>query len=412
LRLVLIADDLTGAMDTGLQLAKCGLETLVPLSWQRLPEAEVVVVDTDSRAIRSTEARRRMARVATMLDGRRLFKKVDSTMRGNVGFELRALHDTLHPRRIVVAPAFPRGGRTTYWGYQRVDGQPLELTFFARDPRWPMTESHLPTLLMEQSGLEVDTIGLDVVEGGMRSLCSALRDGVAPFVVVDALCDAHLVAIAEALLELGEGWLPCGSAGLANAWATALGLCERPAEGYPPPSGLPVLMVSGSRNDVALEQLDRLTVQRHLARVDLDPRRTYDLEREVSRLEAACRAELEAGRDVILTSSFASLIVGGGRLVAEALSETVRRVVASCELGGVFLTGGDIAVATCRRLDVHSLRIHAEVQAGIPGGQLIGGPADGLWVVTKAGGFGSPDAMIEALAYLRGESARPIVATM
>lgn len=412
MRLGLIADDLTGAMDTGLQLAKCGLETLVPLSWQRLPDAEVVVVDINSRATLSTEARRRMAAVAPRLRDRLLFKKVDSTMRGNVGYELRAMLDTLHPRCIVVAPAFPRGGRTTYWGHQRVDGHPLELTFFRLDPRWPMTESHLPTLLMQQSGMEVGSVGLGPVEQGVRALRIALQGCSQRIVVVDALTDDHLLTVAQALLDLGEGWLPCGSAGLAGAWAQALGLRERPPVCFPTNTGAPLLLVSGSRNDVALGQLARLSDVVHLSRIDLDPRGIYDLDREVSRLASACRRELDAGRDAILTSSYTSLIVGGGRLVTKALSEAVGRVARSTALGGLFLTGGDIAVAVCQRLGVHSLRIHAEVQAGIPGGQFIGGVADGLWVVTKAGGFGNPDAMLDARAYLRGDALQPSDATM
>lgn len=61
-----------------------------------------------------------------------------------------------------------------------------------------------------------------------------------------------------------------------------------------------------------------------------------------------------------------------------------------------------MAVATCRALSVEALRIATEVQPGIPGGQLVGGPLDGTWVVTKAGGFGDPRALVDALGYLHG----------
>ncbi len=108
--IALIADDLTGAMDAGLQFGKRGLRALVPLGWQALPDAEVLVVDTDTREATASEAHRRVGLVAGALCGRTLFKKVDSTMRGNVGYELRALLEVLSPRAIVVAPAFPGGG--------------------------------------------------------------------------------------------------------------------------------------------------------------------------------------------------------------------------------------------------------------------------------------------------------------
>ena len=236
LPLAIIADDLTGAMDTGLQFSKRGLETLVAMHWDHLPEADVVVIDTDSRAAQTAEARERLLGVARLVKGHTLYKKVDSTMRGNVGQELRALLEVLHPRGIVVAPAFPQEGRTTLQGIQRVEGVPLDRTFYAHDPRWPMRESHLPTLLGQQSGEKVGHVGLELVGKGVDALVGALQDRAERVVVVDALEQAHLRTIAQALLRLGQGWLPCGSAGLAEEWAEALDLRRDVAHPRPGPN--------------------------------------------------------------------------------------------------------------------------------------------------------------------------------
>ncbi len=402
MRLGIIADDLTGAMDTGLQFGKRGMETVVALDRRDIPAARVVVVDTDSRAVRALEARRRTLAVASRLEGRLLYKKVDSTMRGNVGYELRALLDVVKPRAIVVAPAFPQGGRTTRWGYQRVDGQPLHLTFFAEDPRWPMRESHLPTLLMQQAGVEVGHLLLEKVEGGSAVLAQALQTCKAPLIVVDALTEDHLETTARALMRLGEGWLPCGSAGLADAWATALQMQGAPSAKRPEGGG-PILFVSGSRNDVTTSQLARLRNARDLSQVDLDSQGVYEAEREIQRLVEGCLGPLERGEDVILTSSYSPFVTGGGEIVARILSQTVARVVNHQKLGGLFLTGGDIAMGTCRTLEVRALRILEEIQPGIPGGNLVGGCCDGLWVVTKAGGFGHEDTLLAIASYLHGE---------
>lgn len=402
LRLALIADDLTGAMDTGLQFSKYGLETLVLMNWDELPDAQVVVVDTDSRDAPASQARQRATLAARLLQGRALYKKVDSTMRGNVGYELRAILEVWQPRAIVVAPAFPRAGRTTLWGYQRVNGQPLELTFFAHDPRWPMTESHLPTLLMQQAGCEVGHVGLEDVRRGMDSLMSALQARPERIIVVDAVEQDHLRTIAQALVALGERWLPCGSAGLAEEWAQALGVEREARPPAPPSDGGPVLLVAGSRNEAMLEQMTHAGQVLGLSRVELDARRVYDTDAEVGRLAQSCMALLSEGRDVILTSSFAPLVAGAGGLVARALAEAVVQVVARQRLGGLFLSGGDIAIAVCRALGVRALRIAKEVQPGIPGGQLLGGRCDGLRVVTKAGGFGNRYALVDALEYLHG----------
>ncbi|MBN1401606.1 MAG: four-carbon acid sugar kinase family protein [Anaerolineae bacterium] len=401
--LAVIADDLTGAMDTGLQFSKCGLDTAVSLTWRRLPSAEVVVVDTDSRAVRASVARERLVEVARLVGDRRVYKKVDSTMRGNVGYELRGLCQVLEPRAVVVAPAFPAGGRTTRWGRQCVNGRPLELTFFAHDPRWPMQESHLPTLLMRQAGQEIGEIPFAVVSGGPDVLVDALNACPEGIIVVDALHQAHLRTIASALVTLGSEWIPCGSAGLAEEWVTALGLAKPRPPSPECVSDDPVLVVAGSRNDVTLRQMEHLQATRSVPRIDLDPYHSYDEPAEIGRLVEACLAELRQGHDAILTASYAPLVMGAGDLVARVLAGAVQRILLAQRLCGLFLTGGDIAVAVCRALRGDALRIIDEVQAGIPGGILLGGPHDGLRVVTKAGGFGNERALADAVAYLRGQ---------
>jgi uncharacterized protein YgbK (DUF1537 family) len=164
-----------------------------------------------------------------------------------------------------------------------------------------------------------------------------------------------------------------------------------------------VLFVSGSRNDVTTKQLARLRAARDIRQVELNSRGVYDAEREIRRLADGCVQTLKQERDVILTSSFSPFVAGAGDIVARILAETVVRVVHRQMLGGLFLTGGDIAVGTCRTLDVRALRIVQEIQPGIPGGRLTGGRCDGLWVVTKAGGFGDENALLEIASYLHGE---------
>lgn len=398
----IIADDLTGAMDSGLQFSKRGAETVVVLSWPPAPPAQAVVLDTDSRHRGSEEAARRAERAARALTGRALFKKIDSTMRGNLGAELRALDKMRRPRAFVVAPAFPAGGRQVRDGILYVDGRPLAETFFAHDPRWPMRESYLPTLLAEQWGASVGHVALDVVGGGALALAAHLRTMSQRLIVVDAASAAHLLVIAQALLRLGANWIPCGSAGLAQAW----GQCILPYLPLPTPGSRadrgPALVVAGSRNDVTREQLRMLEQERGVSRVDYDPtKRRADVAPE---LAAACCAALERGADVALTTCFAPLAEGLGRQVAQVLAEATYRIVGRCPPGGLLLTGGDIALAICRALATQALRVQAEVQPGVPGGELVGGVLDGCRVITKAGGFGDARTLIDALAYLHGET--------
>ena len=86
--------------------------------------------------------------------------------------------------------------------------------------------------------------------------------------------------------------------------------------------------------------------------------------------------------------------------IPPALAEAVENIVSAHKLGGLFLSGGDIAVAVCRRLSVSAIRVHGEVEPGIPAGEAIGGQSDGTRVVTKAGGFGTADALVKSIMYL------------
>src|SRR5262245_37920265 len=88
--LTIVADDLTGACDTGGLFAG---EGPVPLAiWPDAPPvATVRVVDTESRALPEAAARGRVARVPALAPGRRYFKKIDSTLRGHVGAEVDTL---------------------------------------------------------------------------------------------------------------------------------------------------------------------------------------------------------------------------------------------------------------------------------------------------------------------------------
>ena len=72
----------------------------------------------------------------------------------------------------------------------------------------------------------------------------------------------------------------------------------------------------------------------------------------------------------------------------------------AADVDGLFLSGGDIALEVCRRLQVDALQVHGEVEPGVPAGELIGGQYQGMRVVTKAGGFGTDSAMIKSVAYL------------
>ena len=149
---VIIADDFTGANDTGVQLCKRGIPADVILDIDQIEDNEnSLAIDSESRVVSPQEAYDRVyhAVMQVMRQGgcRFLYKKVDSTLRGHLQEEIRAALDSYAPELIIFAPAYPELGRTVEQGRLCVQGTPLLDTEIARDPRNPLEEDNVQQIL-------------------------------------------------------------------------------------------------------------------------------------------------------------------------------------------------------------------------------------------------------------------------
>jgi uncharacterized protein YgbK (DUF1537 family) len=430
-RIAVIADDLTGANDTGLQFAKQGLKTLVLLGEHPVPgraSENAAVVDSRSRALPAPEAYRRAAEAAGLFRGspyRTLFKKIDSTLRGNIGCEIDAVMDVCGLRTAVVAPAFPKAGRTTAGGRHLLHGVPLEETELARDPCFPMVESRLPVLLAGQTARRVGYLGMESLQagpGGLREEMNRLIASGCQVIACDACRDGDLAGIAAAAAGLEGEILWVGSAGLAECMPAALGWVAAAGAQRPPETRRdgPVIVMAGSVSSVTAAQIRSLRMRPEVEQVDMDPVALLDpgtADSETDRCLALARQILRTGLDVAVTPGHGEGAVArtgreaaargltlqqAAERVAAAMGRLCGRIAGAVPLAGLVMTGGDIAVSCCSALAAAGIEITAEVAPGIPLGLLRGGPYDGLAVVTKAGAFGADDALCRAVERLRG----------
>ena len=394
----IIADDLTGSLDTGVQFSKWGLTSLVSLRGSPPPEMACVIMNTDSRAVPPDVAAERVERAARLLRGRLVYKKIDSTLRGNLGAEMSAAMQELGMKKAVVVPAFPANGRTTLGGRLFIRGVPLDQTGFARDPRNAIDESHIPTLLQQQTGRPVGSVDIDIVEQGTEAIREAIARCPEGFVVVDVEIQKHLADIALAVMRSEEAWLPVGSAGLAEALPAAIGLSGTKAFSYQAPHDeAPVLVVAGSRNEVTAAQVREATAVLGLPVIEPDLQRLLAPEgghKEIARVAELTGQYLAKGQGVIVATCFAPHIEGSSPDIAVALGRLTLQVMNHYPVGGLFLTGGDIALQVCLALDGQALRPVAEVSPGLPISLLTGGQWDGLRIITKAGGFGEKNSLV------------------
>lgn len=394
--IAIVADDLTGSGDTAVQFVRAGWPTQLSvgraaraLSDPGAARAEVIAVTTHSRSLSAQEAAAVVRDDVAALRAagvRRLYKKVDSTLRGPFLAEIDAARRAWRGDAIaVVCPAFPATGRILKDGVLYVDGRPVTETSAATDPVTPVTQSHVPTLL--------NAAHVGRVEGESAEALAERIVAAGEIVVVDAVSPEDIETLACAISLIGERALPVGSGGLAAPLARLWADADTQAA---------VVVVVTSQHSAARGQAESLTAAGARAWAPA----LHDLANETAWREYCARilrqAQDDAPRAVWLLLAPDGTLPGlDSDAVAARLGELAARLVMDCRAAGVVATGGDGASAVLEALGASGIALVDEVTGGMPLGTLTGGPAAGLPVVTKAGGFGAPDVLTRAVKAVR-----------
>jgi uncharacterized protein YgbK (DUF1537 family) len=386
-RVLIVADDLTGAMDAAGPFASCGLPTWVAAVPEdcdpsRFARATVVSVNTESRHLSPEAAGQRVEQAWRQVGGETfdvVVKKIDSTLRGNPVAESRALQRLAGRDHLVVAPAFPAQGRVVRGGAVFVHGAPLADTGFARDALSPA----LSVPLAEAFAPHDDVASARTYSA--RAFASADPDGFS-VAVVDAATDDDLSGIAAAALPQCVRWMLVGSAGLTAALARAMAVAG--AQPEPPAVFGRIVFVVGSRAPASREQALTLTA------------------------EGACLVEAVNGRlhkEPVLSPGADVLLMavpdkqgqeGDAAEVANMLARHAMRLLGAGNAQAIVATGGDTAVACLRASGNPALAVGGELMPGIAYARLMIGTRP-VWLVTKAGGFGDAAALSEIGRRLR-----------
>ena len=426
-RLLIIGDDLSGTADCAVTGARLGLHSVVVLD-ARLPKLtgeggeadiargiDVLAVDADSRRLGAEAAARANIQVWRELGhaDTRLYKKIDSTLRGNVAAEVAPLIPLAG--MAIVAPAFPAAGRTTRDGRQWLNGVPVEQTEVWRN-EGIAGEAAIPSMLA-QYDVRTETLSLADVRSDQAALTARLhsmQQGGVHAVVCDSEADDDLRRIAYASASLrGVFWV--GSAGLARDLMQALNLgdvaylgefaTDTRAGAHEPKK--PVLAVVGSMSSVSHAQVARLRTEagEALASFELDPSTLRSIEPAHAQFTSEVSVALQRGLHVVVSLSQTDRTsVADGLLFCQRLAALL--VPALRYAGSVIATGGETARALLSAAGIGQLRVVEEIQSGVP---LLHAVHSGrrLNVVTKAGGFGHPDTLNRAWRKLAGVQPMP-----
>lgn len=347
-RLRLLADDLTGALDSAAQFVK--LVGPVPTFWHgALPDAlpASAALDSASRELSEQHAAERARALApALVDADIAFKKIDSLLRGPTAAEIATCVEGGGFSACIIAPSFPAQGRMTRAGRQLA----------RRDDDW--------------HDVEVDLGGTLQANGFPVRHARPGETAPAGISLWDSETDADLALIVAAGRELGRGVLWCGTGGLAGALAGPARAEKTPA------LHRPLLGLFGSDQAVTLEQLRACDPHWIVLSAD-NPDSAAAIARK--RLQATGMALASFDLPPGLARPVAA------ERIAAALGAVIRAVP---QPGTLLVAGGETLRALCGALGATSLEVFGQLLPGVPVSRLHGGRWDGAKVVSKSGAFG------------------------
>lgn len=421
----IIADDLTGANDTALQFHLRGSNTQILLDYegylQTIKNAQTWAISTETRNVEPEVAYNKVkAATKTFIDKLNLeffYKKIDSTLRGNIALETLAMLEVLNWDAAIIVPAFPSEGRITVGGYHLLKGVPIERTEFARDVHFPIFESHIPTLLKSQLPEDkkdlVGLIELTTIMNGAGPILFKLNELISQgkkLIIADAVSITDIEQVVLAINKTDYNILPAGSAAcaqvLGNIW-----LPEMKNQLVPKTiPELPKLIVSGSGTLITATQIKKLS--------DSDDfENTYFINLDIKTILGGVTEELtnrvvnNLGQNniVVVNTSyllkdfdgFSDECVNAGLTkaklasqITDFLAELTKIVVDKRDVILITL-GGETSYKCCHAIDSLQLQLVDEVAPSI----ALSIDHKAQWIVAKSGNLGTTNTLIDILKY-------------
>lgn len=421
----IIADDLTGANDTALQFHIHGANTQILLNSEVDPlnvkSAQTWALSTETRNETPENAYHRVKEAAQVLVEKLkpdyFYKKIDSTIRGNIAIEVLAMLEVLEWDASVIIPAFPSEGRVTIGGYHLLKGIPIERTEMARDPHSPIRESHLPTLLKSQLDESyehlVGSIELKTVMKGAGPILKALNELIKAgkkLIVVDAVSTTDIEQIVLAMNKSEYNILPTGTAAMAQVLSGIWYSDIEPVQINKTIPGLPRLIVSGSATEITAKQIKRLEESDEFdntlfIEVDLKSIIGWNFEeieeRIVNNLVQNNIVVVHTSNLIMDFDGFSEELLDADLtkqslacLITDYLAELTKRVTERKDFILITL-GGETSYKCCEAIGATQLQIIDEIAPAI----ALTLDHNAQWVITKSGNLGGINTLIDILKY-------------
>ncbi len=422
----IIADDLTGANDTALQFKLNGADTNILLNenianvQEHIPQAWAI--STESRngtpACAFEKVKNAVELFVDKIHPDYFYKKIDSTVRGNIAVEVISALEVLDWDAAVIMPAFPSEGRITVGGYQLLNGTPIERTEMAADPHSPISESHLPTMLKNQLGENLENlVGLvelkTVLDGAgpiLRKINELIEDG-KRIIIVDSVSETDIKQTVLAVQKSDYKILPVGNAAAAKVLSNIWFPDENVISNIKIPK-MPKFIVSGSATHITADQIKALekncifSEKSKIYELNMD---TIMMGVQDELVERIVNDLNDTGIVLVHTSNlfknfngFDSESInieltksGLANMITDYLAELTKSVLS--KICAILITlGGETSYKCCDALGICQLSLVDEVLPAIALSKNIDSTQ---YIVTKSGNLGKDTTIMDILRY-------------
>lgn len=424
MKIGIIADDLTGANATGVRMSKSGFRPATYFYNKDIisnEDIDTVIIDTDSRYLNKGILKTRINQSLESLfkcDIDLICKRIDSTMRGNVGNEIDLLLDYVDEDSVaVVVPSFPDSGRVTIGGYLVVNNIPLHKTDVANDPIMPINTSCISEIIESQSKYEVGLLTINELSGNcddfIEKFKSITQSG-KRIVVIDAATNQDIEFIAESLSKVNLPIIPVDSGPFTSAYSKF--------KANQKVDNSKIIVTVGSATKVTEKQLayliDRMDIKPIVP--DIYKLASFDdnFENEINRCVRQAKLKLKTSETVIITTNEENLVIidiqklakensvqpeAVTKRITDGLAIITKKIIDETDysIKGCFTSGGDVTASLTTIMNANGITLIDEVAPLTAYGTLIDGEYDGLPIITKGGMIGDIRTIYEAIQYLK-----------
>lgn len=404
----IIADDLTGASDTGIKFLTNGYKTTVIIDYKSMPVkmgVDIIAINTNTRELEGDAAYAIVKETFLKLKNmgyKNFYKKIDSLFRGNIGKELDAMMDALNYDLALIIPAIPSNDREILDGY-------LNIGFMEDGSKKMIQQMHIPTFLQTQTDKKIGLIDLETIRSSMddlnkrfEALCSEKE-----IIIFDTQTEGDLVILSVFCKQLDRKFALVGTSGIANYIPEIWKLNNI----FETKKRKMTLLVAGSFNNETSTQIKHILEYQEVLLIKvntstiIEEGQSIEIENIIAQAKKIFEEKTNVELVVIAVDTLfdEKVIVNSknAEVIANTVAETAKLLMEYRCFDKLILTGGDTASRVFNKIGSSEIKLLDEIIPGIPVGKIVSGQANGAIVVTKSGAFGKPDTFVKVMEYLK-----------